>query len=307
MTGKDADEIRDLKERVDCRSVLERAGFTFYADESSRHVWKYSRKHGVYGHQIIIVTHHGKGWFSPLDVETKGDIFTLVQFLNPGMNFGQVRVELRPLAGIVPQLPAGNRSSASSQVPDLQLRWNAKRVPRQGSATWKYLAEVRQIPGSVIERAASLGILAEGPYGSMWAAHMSKGIICGWEMRGERMKSAFCLGGTKSLMRFSWGDPEQCSRVAITEAAIDAFSLAALEGERRDTLYVSTGGGMAPQTREAIQEQCASYNIVVATDNNEPGDRYAAMIAPWCGGRYERLRPEGGIDWNDSLKERRNR
>ncbi|MBS1017096.1 DUF3991 and TOPRIM domain-containing protein [Acetobacter persici] len=305
MATNEKDEIHDLKERVDCRTVLEAAGFTFYPEESSRHVWKYSRKHGVQGHQIVIVNHHGKGWFSPLEVGKRGDVFSLVQYLNPGLNFGQVRIELRPLAGIAPRLPAGERESSEQPVQDLLLRWNVRSKPVPGSAAWKYLATARKVPEDVIERAVSLGILAEGPYGTMWAAHLNKGIVGGWEMRGEKMKSAFCRGGTKSLLQFSWGDTARCTRLAVTEAAIDAFSLAALEGRRVDTIYASTGGGMAPHTIQALQGLCMGLNVVVATDANAPGDRYANMIQPWCRKNYERLRPVGYDDWNDCLRAER--
>ena len=39
---------------------------------------------------------------------------------------------------------------------------------------------------------------------------------------------------------------EDVRRIAIAEGAIDALSLASLEGSRADTLYVATGGGMGP-------------------------------------------------------------
>jgi hypothetical protein len=37
-------------------------------------------------------------------------------------------------------------------------------------------------------------------------------------------------------------------RLAVSEGAINALSLAALENIRPDTLYVATGGGMVPET-----------------------------------------------------------
>jgi hypothetical protein len=43
----------------------------------------------------VIVNHDGRGWWDPLS-STKGDIFDLVQFLDPSLNFGQVRKRLRP-------------------------------------------------------------------------------------------------------------------------------------------------------------------------------------------------------------------
>src|ERR1700731_2172839 len=42
-------------------------------------------------------------------------------------------------------------------------------------------------------------------------------------------------------------------RLVITEARIDALSVAAIEGIRADTLYAAPGGGMGPGTVQAIE------------------------------------------------------
>ena len=61
-----------------------------------------------------------------------------------------------------------------------------------------------------------------------------------------RTSKARCRGGDKTLFRLpGHGQP---TRLAITEAPIDALSLAAWEGTGADTLYVATGGGMGPGT-----------------------------------------------------------
>ncbi|MFX8942039.1 toprim domain-containing protein, partial [Acinetobacter baumannii] len=66
----------------------------------------------------------------------------------------------------------------------------------------------------------------------------------------------------------------------MTEAAVDAMSLAALEKLRDDTLYVSTGGGWAPATEDAIRALAGRANVllVAATDNNRQGEVYAGRI-----------------------------
>jgi hypothetical protein len=43
------------------------------------------------------------------------------------------------------------------------------------------------------------------------------------------------------------------TRLVLTEAAIDALSIAAIESLRRDTLYAATGGGMGPGTIAALE------------------------------------------------------
>lgn len=94
-------------------------------------------------------------------------------------------------------------------------------------------------------------------------------------------------------------------RLCVTEAAIDAMSLAALESNRRDTLYVSTGGGWAPATDAAIRLLAArkGMSVVAATDNNAQGDIYAdrlEAIARDADCRFERHRPHHE-DWNEDL------
>ena len=73
----------------------------------------------------------------------------------------------------------------------------------------------------------------------MWAAHSdSGGRITGWEERGRNWRG-FARAAPKSCSAWAAGS----LRICITEAAIDAMSLAAIEVLRPDTLYVSTGGG----------------------------------------------------------------
>lgn len=94
----------------------------------------------------------------------------------------------------------------------------------------------------------------------------------------------------------------------MTEAAIDAMSLAALEGLRSDTLYLSTGGGWSPATAAALRALVArtDVHLVAVTDNNRQGDIYAdrlLAIAAESGCIAERLRPVAD-DWNADLKAR---
>jgi hypothetical protein len=101
-------------------------------------------------------------------------------------------------------------------------------------------------------------------------------------------------------------------RFALTEAPIDALSLAALEGIRPDTAYAATGGGMGPATEAAIETVLAAIaplpgaHLVSGTDANLAGDRFAARHAQMAAAArvaFERLRPPEGTDWNDVLKQ----
>jgi hypothetical protein len=161
----------------------------------------------------------------------------------------------------------------------------------------------RKIPETIVATAVQQNLLREGPHGSMWAAHRDRGgALLGWEERGPQWRG-FATGGTKELFQLG---PSAAPRICVTEAAIDAMSLAAIQVLRPDTLYVSTGGGWSPATEQAIKRlaERPDTRLVAATDNNRQGDLYAdrvCAIAAETGAAYARSRPRTG-DWNEDLK-----
>lgn len=295
----DRAELEELKDKVPCAVVLERARFALDLKESTRKAMKFRRDAA-----IIIVIHDGRGWFDPLS-GGKGDVFHLVEHLE-GVPFIEAMNEVAGLVGFVPAELAWERESRD-RAPDLTVseRWQARHKPWRGSATWRYLTDTRRLPEPIVRAAIGAGVLREGPRGSMWAAHLNaEGIVTGWEERGPDWRG-FATGGAKMLFRL--GDPE-ARRLCVTEAAIDAMSLAALEDLRADTLYLSTGGGWSPATDAAIRALVAQPGIqlVAATDNNKQGDVFAERLlalAGEVGCTVERLRPVAD-DWNADLKVR---
>lgn len=292
-------ELEELKDKVPCAAVLEHQGFALDVKESTRKAMKYRRDA-----EIIIVIHDGKGWFDPLS-DGKGDVFRLVQHLEGG-SFVHAMDGVADLVGFMPAMPAWERPSRERE-PDLTVaeRWEARRRPWRGSATWCYLRDTRRLPEPIIGAALGANVLREGPHGSMWAAHSDAGgAVTGWEERGPDWRG-FATGGSKVLFRLG---PPIALRLCVTEAAIDAMSLAALEGVRADTLYLSTGGGWSPATGAAIRVLATrpGAQLVAATDNNAQGDVYAGRLLALAGGvgcGSERLRPVGD-DWNADLKMR---
>ena len=125
--------------------------------------------------------------------------------------------------------------------------------------------------------------------------------MTGWEERGPDWRG-FATGGAKILFRL--GRPDAL-RLCVTEAAIDAMSLAAIENLRADTLYLSTGGGWAPATAQALHAQACrpGAHLVAATDNNAQGETYAGRLrdlAAEAGRGFERICPLED-DWNAEL------
>ncbi|MEE3504392.1 DUF3991 and TOPRIM domain-containing protein [Acidiphilium acidophilum] len=304
----DANEVDHLRRTVSCAVILEREGWQVDAAESSRRAVKYRRGAG----EILIVTHDDKGWWNPLGAE-KGDCFSLIQFLHPECNFGHVRKTLRAIAGIAPSRPVASASATSDPVPARSplLRWQSKPALRPTTKAWAYLADERRLPATILTAAAAQDCVRAGGFGCAWFAHRDHdGLLTGIEARGPDFRGVL-RGGQKSLFRFAPGGAiGDCRRVTVTEAPIDALSLAALEAGRTDTIYVATTGGLGPGTVKALRqlaEHTASLGgtLVIATDADQAGDHHATrietVIAPIVV-TIERLRADGQAkDWNDVL------
>ncbi|MCF3642875.1 toprim domain-containing protein, partial [Rhizobium sp. TRM95111] len=103
------------------------------------------------------------------------------------------------------------------------------------------------------------------------------------------------------------GSPANPARF-ITESAIDAMSLAAFEGLREGSLYLSTGGGWSPATEAAVRVLASrpGAQLFAATDANSQGETFAGRLrgtASDVGCNWFRLTPPAE-DWNDALRAR---
>ncbi|WP_331375590.1 DUF3991 and toprim domain-containing protein [Sinorhizobium chiapasense] len=292
-------EIEALRSQVSCAIVLEQANFAIDIKESTRRAVKFRR-----GGEIIIVTHEGRGWFDPLS-DAKGDVFGLVEHLDH-VGFLEGAEKVANLVGLEITEPEWRDPTYNGgHELTLHARWHARRRPWPGSSTWRYLQDERCLPAALLRVAIKCNLLREGPYGSMWAAHRNHtGVVTGWEARGPQYRG-FASGGTKVLFRLGSGT---AFRLAVTEAAIDALSLAAIEGLREGTLYLSTGGGWSPTAKGALRELACQTGVqlVAATDANSQGDMFAERLrslANDAGCDWMRLRPPEE-DWNETLKVR---
>ena len=309
LHASDQAEVEKLKAAVHCATVLEHQIPPWRLDRraSTARALKYRRGQG----EIVIVNHDGRGWWDPGDAQAKGDVFSLVQYLQPALNFGEARRCLRMLAGVRPTYleHLRSRSRQGPAVPAGELWWSHRPLIPE-SPSWAYLAITRKIPASVLEHARKLDMIREGPRGSAWFAHTDHaGRLTGIEMRGLHWRG-FSANGGKSLFRLPIGDP--CRRLVVLEASITALSLAALEGLPIGSLYVATAGGLGPGTIEALQQLLEALAgkpgsiLVAATDADRAGERYAealTRIASSKGIPAHRLQPQRqGDDWNDVLR-----
>ena len=129
-------------------------------------------------------------------------------------------------------------------------------------------------------------------------------------MRGPDWRKV-SAGGEETWFRRSGGIAVP-PRVVVCEAAIDALSLAALEGPRPDTLYTATAGGMGPATLAALHHILSalagerSAMIVAATDADGAGRHHADRLkelAATARVRFTEILPPDGLnDWNDAIR-----
>lgn len=279
-----------------CAVVLAEAGYTIDVKQSTRRAAKY-RRDG----KIIIVIHDGRGWFDPLS-EAKGNVFGLVQHVD-GCGFVKALDRVAVLVGHVSASSCWKAPPRKATLSaSISKRWAARSPLRPGSIAWQYLRRTRFLPDAVLHTAVRQNVVREGPCGSLWAGHLDHlGVVTGWEERGPEWRG-FSSGGAKVLFRLG---SQRAKRLCVTEAAIDAMSLAAIEGLRTDSLYLSTGGGWSPRTEEALYNLASRPDVllVAATDGNPQGELYAErlrQLADKAGSGWRRLRPTAG-DWNDVL------
>jgi Protein of unknown function (DUF3991)/Toprim-like len=300
-------ELLEFRDRVPCAVVLEAAGYRLDRAQSTPDGLKYRLGKG----QIIIVNHKGRGWWNPQeDRLSKGDVIQLVQHLEPGLSLGLARQRLRPLVG---RLPTEQPYVRASRAPDetIDERWGRCEPLKEGSDAWRYLAGQRALPPSVLRLASAQDALRHGAYGTPCFAHRDNdGVLVGFERRGPDHRS-FAKGGTKALFRVRTGDTARVRRIVVAEAPINALSFAALDPEPEATLYVATTGGIGPGSEAALEGLFAQLadgprgRLLIATDNDAPGDRFAAYLTALADRVFlwsQRARPTGGLnDWNDVL------
>lgn len=288
--------IEELRARVGCSAVLETQGFAVDRKESTRRAVKFR-----HDDDIIIVIHEDRGWFDARS-EAKGDVFDLAGYLH-GFGFAESLAVVTDLVGFQPEAPEWKSPPRSQTLASIVDRWDHRKRPWEASATSTYLRDCRALPWQVISAAIEADVLREGPYGSMWAKHIDEtGAVIGWEERGPDWRG-FSTGGAKSLFRFGKMDAR---RICVTEAAIDALSLAAIEQTRSDTLYVSTGGGWSPTTAWSLETLACGEGawLVAATDNNVQGEIFADRLRQMANRArcdFSRQTPEAE-DWNEDLK-----
>lgn len=142
------------------------------------------------------------------------------------------------------------------------------------------------------------------PSGAMLFAHRNgEGRITGFEMDGPEW-SGFARGGNRSLCCL--GEEQTARRIVMTDTAMNALSLAEIEGHRRDTLYVSTGGNPQAPGLALLQTLASGRELVIAMTSGQIPDEAFRKLAGLPADRIEYLAANGPVEepwtWNDVLR-----
>jgi hypothetical protein len=306
MIENRADELEIFKSQISLTEyAISACGYVLDRRESSKncHVLR-----SLADNDKIIVTRAQDGhdvYFSVRDDNDNGSIIDFVQ-RRRGLNLGKVRKELRPWAGLAEPVESMKRRKPTERIerPQPVERDRAKLIaayhklqPYGGD----YLETERKLRPATI--AAFAQVIRQDQRGNVCFIHRdASGEVSGWEIK-NRGFSGFSSGGSKALaMHMPDPDDDSVRRVVVTESMIDAMSYYQVNGRAGD-LYVSFAGSMSDAQAEQLRDiVLKAPAVVVATDNDQQGHKYAALLQQW--------RPDATIDipssedWNEELRKR---
>jgi hypothetical protein len=127
----------------------------------------------------------------------------------------------------------------------------------------------------------------------------------GWELKNQGF-TGFSSGGKKALFGCRVGVPQGVAAplVVVAESAIDVLSYYQLHPQ--PGVYLSFAGAMSRDQQELLTwvlKRYPSARILIATDNDDQGMKYAAWLGSVRADAEYDL-PTVGKDWNDVLNNR---
>lgn len=297
-------ELEHFKTGVNLSEFAAARGYALDRRESSRN--SAVMRHAD-GDKIVIARHEGGTWVY-FSVRDGGDNGTVIDFLQNrgGGSLGEVRKVLRawsgterppaPVADFVRDLFPVSRDRAA-----VIAAWERARA----TIALPYLTSRGLGPDVLGLPIFAGGLRVDGRSNALFP-HYDREGLCGFEIKNQGF-TGFAAGGTKGLW-YSKARPTD-NRLVLTESAIDALSFHVLQGDDR-TRYMSTGGSLNPQQpaliRGAMEKLPPGGMVFLAFDNDEAGEKLAEEVQAFApsGRDVRRVLPDGGKDWNDTLKQR---
>ncbi|MDO8607902.1 MAG: DUF3991 and toprim domain-containing protein [Phaeospirillum sp.] len=296
--GNSAAELEAMR-RIDLVKLAQSMGYQVDARESTKSSIKLRN-----GADVVIAQPGRDGTWSYFSTGNDHDSGGVLQFVQnrQGGTLGQVRQFLRPY------LDADYQTNAPPQPPEQDRDHTAARQAWMAArAVVPLYLQQRGIDRITIEALANDEVRQDQRGNVLFAHRDQNGNLVGFEVKGKTW-SGFAKGGQKTLAVF--GTPEarrQPTRIVVVESGIDApLSLGQME-QRRDTLYVSTGGAIGQRTLRELRQLADRHpqaKVVLGFDNDEAGQKLAERVVADLSGMPERLRPQRK-DWNEDLQAHR--
>ncbi|HID37141.1 MAG TPA: toprim domain-containing protein [Ghiorsea sp.] len=286
-------ELERFKTEIPIQQYLVNQGWTLDKKKSSK-------KHAVLsdGYSKVVVARNENGHYVWFDTGTGkgGSIIDLVQDLT-GKNLGQVRKELRSYIG-------GEISPHSSSLSPMHLERSDKdeQAVAQLAERWATLKPLDQRyvnSRGITHIDERFSNIKTDSYGNTCFPHYKFGRVVGWEKKNFKF-TGFEKGSLRSESVYASMNLRDASQVVIVESGIDALSHARLFQTDSSVAYISIGGQLTDKQVELIKEITQGKHVIIATDNDEAGFKYADRLRKELDHVSWQI-PESK-DWNDDLK-----
>ena len=271
----DGSELEDMK-RVDIGVIAGLGGWSdvsrTHRDSSDRHGTRfriYTRNDDTLKCSLV----DGKWlWISNKSGQS-GSVIDLWLADNPGKTVGHARTAFREILGRAPirtTAPQPPNLQEQDDHTDARRRWQEARVL---TATVRSYAEDRGISRTTLDRFPDE--VRSGAFGGVYFAHRNpdagdiQGFEQRWETGGKKNSARFAKGGRKTVNVL--GASVTATRMVVVEGGLDALALAELEA-RKDTIYVSTGGGYGQATEASLLRLADGKEVCSAFDNDDAGE-----------------------------------
>lgn len=305
-------DFERLKRDISLPEFFASRGYVLREQESSQNSMVMHR--GADNAKVVVAKGYPKNFwifFSVRDNEN-GTILDAAVMEGMGADIGEAAKALTPyLSGGAgysrgSEVPTKVKQMALSLEPHQTNRVGIQRAFDKTHAVTHHLyVEARGISSDITAHRRFKGCIRKDGYGNAVFPHHDRKGLCGFEMRNHTFRG-FAKGGTKGLWHSAcW---EQDTQLLISEATIDALSYAQLHPEGlMHTRYFSTGGKVTPEQQQlvaaALKRMVGKGSILIAQDNDEAGEAFAALIEELAPENVPvtRASPPEGKDWNDSL------
>lgn len=305
LERKRKQELERFKTEINLVEYAQSQGYQYISQASSRNSAVLRHQNGD---KIVVATdtdQHGV-YFSVRDDADNGTIIDFVQNRQK-VTLAGVRQELRDWLN-QPRAQSSKFIPRDKPQPVSRDRLSVIKAASRLRVAYEHpYLEKRGIERSTLECDRFMGTVATDERGNAIFPHYDRDGLTGYSVKNANF-TGFSSGGTKALWRSNQQKSDR--RLVITESAIDALSYHQLFGnENANTRYIATGGTISNYQLELIETAMVNVanqggEIVIATDNDEMGNKLAktiAKVAPEASEVYRSV-PKVGKDWNEVVE-----